>query len=64
MVGRILAKPRIKDMQCTYILGNIMPSVCKEIYVHTFNKFCKDFAHKSIVRKTLFYSMLHWIEKM
>lgn len=63
MSGRILAKPSIKDVQCTYIPGNIMPSVHKEIYAHAFNKYCKDFAHKSTVRKTLFYSVLHWIEK-
>lgn len=64
MAGRILAKSSIKDVQCTYVLGNIMPSVHKEIYACAFSKHCKDFAHKSIVRKTLFYPVLHWIEKI
>lgn len=59
MAERILAKPSIGDIQCTYILGDH-----KEMYAHTFSKYLKDFAHKSMVRKTLFYPVLHWIEQI
>lgn len=59
MPGRIPAKPSIKNMQCTYVLGNIMPSIHKEIYAHAFNKYCKDFAHKSIVRKNIILPSAH-----